>query len=125
MAIATISRRSVEIDIEVEKGSTLNPILTWRQQAQPKTPIDLTGCTGKLQVRDEKRVSKVLYEMTTENGLITLGGTQGTVELLFDASDTTNWTFYKAIYDLEITFPNTHVRRLCRGKITVFDEVTK
>lgn len=125
MATATISRRSVEINIEVEKGSTFRHSLTWRYQEQPKDPVDLTGCTGRMQIRDNKKSTKVLHEMTTENGGITLGGADGTVEMYISDSDSSAWSFYNGSYDLEIIFPNTDVRRLCRGKVTVFDEVTR
>ena len=66
----------------------------------------------------------LLHSMTTENGGITLGGTNGEVEIFISDADSTLFNFNKACYDLEVEFSNTDVRRLVRGKFQAFDEKT-
>ena len=48
----------------VIKGATFNPGWTWMAAG---VPVNLTGCTARLQVRDSVESDVVLLELTTEN----------------------------------------------------------
>jgi len=123
--VQTVTRRSVEINFEIEKGSTFRHVFTWKYTTAPNNPIDLTGCTARMQIRETIADIIVKQELTTENGGITLGGASGTIDLYISDTDSTAWDFTAGVYGLEVIFPNGDVRRLARGKIKAFDEATR
>lgn len=88
-------------------------------------PIDLTGCTARLQVRAEVGSPTVLLTLTTENGGITLGGVSGTVDLLSAPSETATMQWDGGVWDLEIVHPGGDVTRLAEGTMSVSPEVTR
>ena len=114
--------------LKIYQGATFTKSLTWKtapDEESAKTPVDLTGCTARMQVRAKVGASEVLLSLTTENGGIALGGTAGTIELLIDADDTAAIAWTSGVYDLEIVFPGGQVRRLMYGSFTVSLEVTR
>ena len=123
---AKISRQSAELDFEIDKGSTFRHQITWKTGLEgQEVAVDLTGCTARMHIREDIDATIIEQELTTENGGITLGGILGTVDLYISDLDSTAFTIEKGVYGLEIIFPNTDVRRLLRGKIKVFNEVTR
>lgn len=83
-------------------------------------PIDLTGCTARMQLRSEVLSPDVLLELTTENGRIDMSDSaNGWVRFVLTAEDTgaivygTNpparWS--EAVSHLEIVHPNGDVSR--------------
>ena len=86
---------------------------------------DYTGCTARMQLREDVDSSAVLWEMTTDNGRIALGGTAGTVDLLVDASTTAAIAWTGGVFDLEIVHPSGEVTRLAQGSCCVSPEVTR
>ena len=122
---ATLKRPSVELDIELDKGA--NFIHTFKYETGDRnstTPVDLTDCTAKIQIRTSSRRANTLYEATTENGNLTLGGILGTIDINIPAATTKAFKWNQANYELEITFPDTTVKKILRGVITAFDEVS-
>lgn len=89
------------------------------------TPIDLTGYTARMQIRSDVDSDTVLVSLTTENGGITLGGTDGTVTLLISATATAALTWDEGVYDLELVSSGGVATRLVSGRIAVSDEVTR
>ena len=63
-----------KLKLTIYQGATFRKRLTWKGPLPAQTPIDLTGCTARMQVRPEVESSTVLLELTTANGGITLGG---------------------------------------------------
>jgi len=120
-----ISRRSVVVNIEIEKGSTFRHRFIWTYEEDPQDPIDLTGCTARMQIRPEITSDVILHELTTENGGIQLGDIAGTIDLYVSDTVSTDWDWISGVYGLEIVFPNTDVRRLCRGSVKAFEETTR
>jgi hypothetical protein len=88
-------------------------------------PVDLTGFTARMQIRDTVDATAILATLTTENGGITLGGTAGTIALLLTAAQTTLLTFTSAVYDLEIISAGGVVTRLLSGAVVLSKEVTR
>jgi hypothetical protein len=62
--------------------------------------------------------------LTTENDRITLGGTEGTIQLFIRAEDTRDLTT-SGVYDLEIISPSNEVDRIIEGVFTLSLEVTR
>ena len=89
------------------------------------TPIDITNCSAKMQIRPSVDSSVLLGELSTANGRIILTGAAGKVELSIPSTDTGGLVATKdAVYDLEIYFPARTVR-LIEGKVTIKEEVTR
>lgn len=117
MAIKPVKR-----NMTIIQGADLDLIFTWRAAG---APVNLTGCTARLQVRSDID-SIVLLELTTENGGIQLGGATGTVRRYMNPAATAAIVpWEEAVYDLEIMFPSGSVRRLLAGNATVSREVTR
>jgi hypothetical protein len=130
-------------NIALEQGTTFQLSFTWRAPATPQAraadpkavgpPIDLTGYTAKMQVRQKLSSVTPEHEFTTENGGIVLGGELGTVTIQATAEETASWSWGSAdtsqrmvgIYDLELVNSDGEVRRLLEGSFTVKREVTR
>jgi hypothetical protein len=111
-------------NITIIQGATLRDETTWRA-GTPSVPVDLTGCTARMQVRERVNSPAALLTLTTENGGISLGGTAGTVNIFMSATATAALTWKGGVYDLEIEFGNGDVRRLLAGSVSVSPEVTR
>lgn len=109
-------------NIVADQGSTLSRVITWKNSAG--TPINLTGYTARLQVRDNYSAASSLLTLTTENGGIALGGALGTITLNATATQTAALTADQYVYDLELVTGAT-VTRLVQGSFTVTPEVTR
>lgn len=107
----------------IYQGATFRKRLRW--SAPSKTPVDLTGCTARMQVRTDFDSATALLNLTTENGGLTLGGAAGTVDLFISAGDTTAITWDGGVWDLEVVHPSGDVTRLAEGSVSVSPEVTR
>ena len=105
-----------------DQGATFNQVITWKDSAN--APIDLTGYTARMQIR-QKVSSSVSLALTTENGRITLGDTDGTITLTVSASDMTALPAGPYTYDLELVSGAGIVSRLLMGTFVVRSEVTR
>lgn len=88
-------------------------------------PMDLTGYTARMQIRETLAATTTLVSLTTENGGITLGGTAGTIELLIAATATDDFTATRAVYDLEVINGAGKVTAILEGSIVLSTEVTR
>ena len=111
------------LKLQIYQGATFRKRLRWLNP--DRTPIDITGCTARMQVREEVESTAALLELTTENGRIALGGTAGTVDMLVDADTTAAITWSGGGFDLEIMHPGGGVKRLAPGSLCVSPEVTR
>jgi hypothetical protein len=105
-----------------DQGATFNQVIVWRDSTN--TPVDLTGYTARMQIR-YKVSSSVALSLTTENGRITLGGTNGTITLSISASDMEDLPSGPYTYDLELETDGGEVSRLLMGAFVVRSEVTR
>jgi len=106
-------------DIEIEQGATYGLVVT--VENPDGTPVDLTGMTARMQVRDVSE--QVLVELTTENGRISLGGASGKITLSIDAATTADLD-RGGVYDLELV-NGAEVTRVIMGKASLSKEVTR
>ena len=105
----------------IEQGTTLVKEFIYKDPLG--SPIDLTGCTARMQMRPSKTSGTVFLDMTTENGGIQLGGTSGKLTLVFTEAMTSGLT-RSGVYDLELVNGPT-VIRFIEGEIIVSKEVTR
>lgn len=117
--------KPAKLKLTIYQGATFRKRLAWTGPAPARTPIDLTGCTARMQVRPEIDSDTVLLTLTTENGGITLGGVAGTIELLVSDEASTAFTWLSGAWDLEIEHPSGEVTRLAYGTVSVSPEVTR
>lgn len=87
-------------------------------------PVDLTGYTARMQIRDRISSTTTLASLTTENGGIVLDIAQNTISLFMDAESTALLTFNTAVYSLEMVKSGA-VTPFITGTITLEKEVTR
>lgn len=110
-------------DFDIEQGATLLKPIVWKDSTG--SPVNLTGYTAKMQVRQSVSSSDVLLEMSTVNGRISITPLTGTITLIFSATLTAAITWSRGKYDLELTSNDGTVTRLIEGQISVSKEITR
>ena len=111
-----------KFNILIEQGATFSLPITYEDSTG--AAVDLTTYTARLQARKRASSPATIVEMTTENGRITLGGTDGTIDLYMLAADTALLQAGEFFYDLELVSGGS-VTRLLEGQLTVKPEVTR
>jgi hypothetical protein len=111
-------------NIVADQGSTLSRTIIWKDPA--KKPILLNGYQGRMQVRPTVTSTTVILNLTTENGGITLGETDGTITVYITDEVMTTVLEGQYAYDLELIGPGTaYVYKLLYGNFVVRPEVTR
>ena len=115
-------------NIYCEQGSTFSRFLTIQvpDEVDPSivTPYDLTGYTARMHVRRTIESATIIAELTTENGLITLGNATGTILIEMPANMTASIST-SGVYDLEIVTSGGAVQRVVQGAFNLNQEVTR
>lgn len=106
----------------LEQGVTQSFTVQWLAAGNP---VDLTGATAKMQLRQAHGIDPVLDELSTANGRIVITPLTGTLALSFSAATTEAYQFNSAVYDIKITDISGNVTRLLQGGINVSFEVTE
>jgi hypothetical protein len=111
-------------NIVADQGSTFSRTILWRDPA--KKPILLEGYTARMKVRNPKTFDLIL-ELTTENGRITLGATNGQIVLNIPDDVMSAIPEDRYVYDLELVGPSAdiYVYKLLNGNFVVRAEVTR
>lgn len=114
----------VKLDLNIYKGSTYRKGFQWKVKST-NLPMDLTGCSIKMQVRSCKTDTTVLLEASTTNGKIVLtDAANGKWQINLSPADTAALAFSKAVYDLDITFPSGDVFTPIEGVVSCTSQVT-
>jgi len=79
-------------------------VVSWTILGADNRPINLTGATARVQLRDNQ--NRLFVEASTSNGLITLNPTQGRIDMNVPFSTMESVPVGTYQYDLEVTFPN-------------------
>jgi hypothetical protein len=103
------------------QGSTFSQQLIWSVDNEP---VDLTTYTARMQVREKYKSPNFILNLTTENGAITLGGEEGTIDIDINSVATSEVVAKDYVYDLELVSSSV-VTRLLEGKFIVTPEVTR
>lgn len=117
---------AVKKDLYIEQGATFTFSFQWvrGETAETATPVDLTGFTGRMQIRQAQK-KPVLAEVASGDGVTLIESAQGRVEISFSDLKTDGLTFPKAVYDLEMEAPDGTVYRLLEGNVTVSPNITQ
>ena len=78
-----------------------------------------------MQIRQTVQSSTILYEASTANGAIVLGGAAGTISLTIPVASTAGFTWNKGVYSLNLTSSGGIVTRLLQGTVVVSPAVTR
>jgi hypothetical protein len=97
--------------------------LLWKDSTG--SPVNLTGYTARMQVRQKYSSTTTLLNFTTENGAIVLGGVLGTIAITGAATVTDDLVGKTGVYDLELVSSGGIVTRLVQGSVYISPEVTR
>lgn len=90
---------------------------------QYNTPVDLTGMTARMTIKD--RVGGIVLDtLTTTDGEITIDVSGNKINLLLSAATTAVYTWTKGVYDLEMVSASGVVTLLLYGAVALTKEVT-
>lgn len=107
-------------NITCPQGATYSTTFTVSQDG---VPLDLTGYTAALQVRDSYTATDAEISLTSGSG-ITLGGTAGTIAVVVSSTVTAGVAANTYVYDLEL-YSGSTTTRLLQGFWKHTPEVTK
>ncbi len=98
-----------------------------RLRTSSGAPIDLTGYSARMHLREAVDSAAILVELTTENGrlAITSPATAGELTVTIPTATTTLLDFDTAVFDLELVQPDGEVKRILEGTVTFSREVTR
>jgi len=106
-----------------DQGATFSRVITWKDSAG--SAINLGGYEARMQLRSQIDASgAAVFEFTTGNGRISLGGTAGTITLSAAATATQAIPADTYVYDLELVESGV-VTRLVQGQFELRGEVTR
>lgn len=88
-------------------------------------PVDLTGCTARMQIREKIDSTTFIKELTTENNGISIDVSTSKITINIDAVDTAAFDFTSAVYSLELVYLSGVVKPLMNGTLTLVKEVTR
>lgn len=88
-------------------------------------PVDLTGYTARMHIREKLESTSIITQLTTENNRIILDNTYKTITLKIEAADTALLNFTQAVYNLELVSASGLVTSLTTGNIQLVKEVTR
>ena len=124
-------------DLEIQQGSRLQELFTyvrvpfgskWRtpeELEQLQTIVDLTGYTARAQGREQSDDPVPAWELTTENGGITLGDALGTIALDMTTAQTEALEAGSGNWDLELVDSGGEAFRLLYGRYSITREQTR
>jgi hypothetical protein len=103
------------------RGSIVDVQFTYKVN---KFPVNLTGYSARMQVRESHDSLETLVSLSTDSG-ITLGGKAGTINIFIPSTNTEGFKPVPHVYDLELIYPNRSVVRILEGTFNITPEVTR
>lgn len=108
---------ATKANLLIDQGTTFSTVINLTDDAGE--PIDLTGYTGRSQIR------KHYTSSNSQSFSVSLGGTSGTIALSLTADQTANLIAGRYVYDAEVISSGNTVSRIVEGIVTVTPEVTR
>jgi hypothetical protein len=113
-------------DITIKAGTDFQLQVTYKNP--DGSPVNLTGFSARMMVKRDYSDATPLVSLTTVDstqGLLTLGGAAGTIDIWIKNAHTTTLAKGTGVYDLEIVSGSGLVTRLLEGSVEITPEVTK
>lgn len=107
---------------EVDQNTTFTFEIVYKDNNG--TPIDLTGASAKMQVRDTKGGSKLAFSLTSPAGGITIDPSAGKLTLKMTPTQTNKLFYPKSSYDVMLIDSNSNKIKLVEGFLTLSRSVT-
>jgi hypothetical protein len=108
--------------ISVKRGDTLRINFIWTEEIS-ETPLNLTNCTARLHLKNA-RTKELLIDANTENGLLTVEGLTGLIQLNVTAEEMEDVPIGRHIFDLELTFTDGSVLSSETRTIEIIQDIT-
>lgn len=108
---------ATKANITIDQGTTFSTVISLTDDNGE--PIDLTGYTGRSQMR------KHYTSSNSQSFTVSLSNTSGVVSLSLTATQTANLTPGRYVYDVEVVSGANIVSRIVEGIVTVTPEVTR
>jgi hypothetical protein len=109
-------------NFEVDQNATFSFIVEYKDNNG--LPIDLTGSTAKMQVRDLKGGSKLAFTLTSPSGGIVITPLLGKLTIKMTPTQTNKLFYPKSSYDIMVTDSNSNKIKLLEGYMTLSRSVT-
>jgi hypothetical protein len=109
-------------NFEVDQNATFSFIVEYKDN--DGLPIDLTGSTAKMQVRDTKGGSKLAFSLTSPAGGIVITPLLGKLTIKMTPTQTNKLFYPKSSYDIMVTDSNANKIKMLEGFITLSRSVT-
>lgn len=113
------------LNIEIPAGATYKQSLLWKDSNGAL--VNLTGYAARMMVKRTVTSSAIISISNVSNsqGVITLGGAAGTIDITVNAAHTTTLTAGKYLWAIELESGGGEVTRLLDGEAVVTAEVVK
>lgn len=108
--------------LEAVQGDTYLQNFIYKDDTQ--TPVDMTGWTAKMQIKQCAADEDPVLELTTENGRITLGNA-GQINLAISAISTQDLPLGSFFYDFRRIDNSGNVRKLFEGSFLISRAITQ
>lgn len=113
---------AADYDLLIEQGATFELSIVWKDDEG--TPIDITGYSARMQIRQTYDTDPVISLTSASGGGIVLGGATGTIDITIGANTTDDIEIRRGRYDLELELAGV-VTRLIQGGVDISREVTR
>ena len=110
------------IDLSIDQGSTYNKTLTII--GSDGLPVSFANCTAEMMLRTSADAANAALTLSNGAG-ITLGSSNGVIELAISAAETAALEAGEYVYDLEVTTQAGAVTKYASGKAAVRREITR
>jgi hypothetical protein len=109
-------------NFEVDQNTTFTFTIDYEDATG--NPINLTGATAKMQVRDSKGGQKLAFTLTSPSGGITITPLLGKLTIKMTPTQTSKLFYPKSEYDLMLTDSSLNKTKLLEGFLTLSRSVT-
>jgi hypothetical protein len=111
--------QAARYNLKIYQGADIDEIFTFAD-----FDFSVPGWTARSQARAEYDSAETIFDITTENGGITLAD-DGSCSLFVSGDDTADFTDINGVWDLELIDPDGKIYKPLRGTTTLFLEVTR
>jgi hypothetical protein len=109
-------------NFSVDQGATYTFDVVWNDSNGQ--PINLTGYSAKMQVRDQAGGKQLAFTLTHVDG-IAINGPLGKITVTISAERTNKLIYPKSFYDILLTAPDSITKtRILEGTLTLSRAVT-